>query len=133
MKRIIFDTSVWIDYLKGKQDDFTGCLHEYLVNDHPLMLTPTVIQEILQGIKHDTQYPIIKRLLLDIDILVIDAIDAATGAAELYRSLRTRGITIKSTDCLIAYYAICFELELAHHDKDFDSIARHTKLKIWKP
>lgn len=133
MKRLLFDTSIWIDYLQGKQDDFTKCLHDYLINDHPLMLTPTVIQEVLQGIKHDSQYLVIKRLLLKIDILMMDAIDAATGAAELYRSLRKGGITVKSTDCLIAYYAICFDVELVHRDKDFNSIARHTKLKIWKP
>lgn len=40
-------------------------------------------------------------------MLELDTVEAAIGAADLYRALRKKGITIrKSNDCLIAYYAI---------------------------
>ena len=57
-----------------------------------------------------------------------------TAAAQLYRQLRKKGVTIrKPNDCLIAAYALHFDLELCHNDVDFDQIAAHTDLKIWKP
>jgi predicted nucleic acid-binding protein len=52
-------------------------------------------------------------------------------AAHIYRSLRTRGITIRnSIDCMIA--AVCIEnkVTLLHRDKDFDLISKHFDLKI---
>ena len=53
------------------------------------------------------------------------------GAADLYRSLRKNGITIrKSNDCLIAYYAISFAVSLVHTDRDVDLLAKHSGLKV---
>jgi predicted nucleic acid-binding protein len=93
-------------------------------------LCPIIIQEILQGIKADTEYNAIKESLLSFDILNVDALEAAIGAAELYRKLRKLGTTIrKSNDCLIAYYAIFFDVKLLHKDSDFEKIAKHSQLK----
>jgi predicted nucleic acid-binding protein len=51
-------------------------------------------------------------------------------AAEIYRSLRVRGITIRSSnDCLIAASAILNGIELLHADRDFDYIADITNLQ----
>ncbi|TAG59706.1 MAG: hypothetical protein EAZ26_14390 [Runella slithyformis] len=59
---------------------------------------------------------------------------AAINAAQLYRGLRKKGVTIrKPNDCLIAYYALHFNIELCHNDVDFDLIAAHNNLKIWQP
>lgn len=133
MKQLLLDTTIWIDYLNGKMNGFTSCLHDYLINDYSLCITPTVIQELLQGIKKDSQYPVIKNLVVEIDILKMDVIDAAMGASVFYRSIRKKGVTFKSTVCLIAQYAIRFKVEMVHRDKDFDAIARYTKLKNWLP
>ncbi len=68
-----------------------------------------------------------------INNLYYRAYDFAVKAAQLYRALRRKGITIrKANDCLIA--AVCIEnnIPLLHNDKDFDNIAKHTKLKIYK-
>ncbi len=51
-------------------------------------------------------------------------------AADIYRSLRRKGITIrKPIDCMIAAVAIENGLLLLHNDRDFDELARHTALK----
>jgi predicted nucleic acid-binding protein len=66
--------------------------------------------------------------------LQLPPIQAAVGSADLYRSLRKKGLTIrKCNDCLIAFYAIEFSTALVHSDSDFDLISKHTKLKTWKP
>jgi predicted nucleic acid-binding protein len=63
-------------------------------------------------------------------MLVMNPIEAALDAANLYRSLRQKGVTIrKANDCLIAAYAIHFSIEICHNDVDFDQIAQHSSLK----
>lgn len=54
-----------------------------------------------------------------------DPLDAGVAAAQLYRSLRKTGITIrKSNDCLIAAFAQQFDLAVLHVDRDFSVMAK---------
>jgi len=55
-------------------------------------------------------------------------------AAELYRTLRRKGITIrKPIDCMIAAVAIEHNVPLLHKDRDFDSIETNCGLKVLRP
>ena len=131
---LIFDTSVWIDFLRNKNNPPSDLLTSYIEKNDQVLLPPTILQEILQGIRDDSQYRHIRDILSYFTTLQHPPVQAAIGAAELYRSLRKKGLTIrKSNDCLIAFYAIEFSIPLAHSDGDFDLISKHTKLKIWKP
>jgi hypothetical protein len=57
------------------------------------------------------------------------AIGAAIGAANIYRKLRKKGLTIrKSNDCLIAWFSIKNSLEIVHNDRDFDVILNNIEL-----
>jgi predicted nucleic acid-binding protein len=57
-------------------------------------------------------------------------VEAFLEAAEIYRSGRRRGYTIRSTvDCLIAAIAIRNGVTVWHKDRDYDSIARYTALR----
>lgn len=133
-QRLLFDTSVWIDFLRNKNTPEADLLTDYIENNHPVILIPTIIQEVLQGIRDDAQYRQIKDILSYFTILQLPPIEAAIGAADLYRALRKKGLTVrKSNDCLIAFYAIEFSIPLAHGDADFDIIGDHSKLKIWTP
>jgi len=65
------------------------------------------------------------------EILIDDPVIAAIGSANIYRTLREKGVTIRSSnDCLIAYQAIYHNAQLLHKDRDFRSIADHTELKL---
>ncbi|HEY6901713.1 MAG TPA: PIN domain nuclease [Puia sp.] len=131
---LIFDTSVWIDFLRNKSNPPSDLLTSYIEKNDQVLLTPTILQEILQGIRDDAQYQHLKEILSYFTILQHPPIQAAVGAAELYRSLRKKGLTIrKSNDCLIAFYAIEFSIAIVHSDSDFDLISKHTKLKVRKP
>jgi predicted nucleic acid-binding protein len=130
---LIFDTSVWIDLLRYKSNPASDLLAECIDHNDETMLTPTILQEILQGIRKDRQYEHLKDMLSYFPMLQLPPSIAAVGAAELYRSLRKKGLTIrKSNDCLIAFYAIEFSIPLVHLDNDFDLISSHSKLKTWK-
>jgi predicted nucleic acid-binding protein len=76
---------------------------------------------------------LIKDILSYLTVLQLPPVEAAIGAAELYRSLRKKGLTIrKSNGWMIAYYAIEFSIKLVHSDSDFDLIGKHSRLKTWK-
>ncbi|GAB3792452.1 hypothetical protein GCM10028819_02660 [Spirosoma humi] len=109
----------------------TALVVEYTVADRQIYVTPTIIQEVLQGVRTDDRYAVVKEGMLAQSLLKLDPVEAAIGAADLYRSLRKKGVTIrKPNDCLIAHYAIFYDIPILHNDVDFDQIARHTALRL---
>lgn len=131
MDPLLIDTSVWIDFFNGKENYKTKIVRDYLENDYPLFICPLIIQEILQGIRDDKEYEEVKNDLFELDILILDPVQSAIGAADLYRSVRKKGVTIKkANDCMIAYYAVHYKMQLLHNDKDFILISNNCDLKI---
>ena len=128
----MFDTSVWIDFLNGTINPQTDCFNEALKKDD-IASCPVVFQELLQGAKGAVVYNKIYQLLyLSSNQMISEPYQAAVGAANMYRTLRAKGVTIlKPNDCLIAWYCLENDLELLHNDIDFDMIAQHFPLKIW--
>ena len=126
MAPIIVDTSVWIDFFKGEENEEVKTLTQYLENDEPIYLCPIIIQEVLQGIRNETHYRKTKEYLFAFNILNDDGIETALDAVNIYRSLRKRGVSIrKSNDCLIARYAYKYSLFILHRDRDFDLILKN--------
>lgn len=131
---MLFDTSVWIDFSHGKSTAQAELLQKVIYADRAVFLCPSIYQEVLQGIRDEKEYNSLKELLVSLDFLYMDAYFAAEGSAGIYRLLRKKGITVqRPNDCLIAFYAIHFQLELVHNDSDFDKIAKHTSLKVHRP
>lgn len=88
--------------------------------------------ETLQGFKDDKEFEAAKACLLNFPICRLETPESYILAAELYRKLRKRGLTIRKTaDCLIAQTAIEHQLTLLHNDKDFDHIASNCELNIF--
>lgn len=133
MRPLLFDTSVWIDTLRRKETPQTNLLTHYLDNDYEIPLIPIVVQECLQGIRDDAQHQKVKETFRRFTRLEIAPMATAMGASALFRSLRKKGITIrKSNDCVIAFYALSFDLEVVHNDSDFELISTHSELKTWR-
>ena len=131
MSKILIDTSVWIDALNGKRNWQVEKLEQLIDEDAAIVLCPTILQEILQGIRSDADYSRVKHSLEGFGMLLTDPVDAAYGAASLYRQARKRGVTIrKSNDCLIAFYCMQHKAFLLHNDGDFDKLAACIDLKI---
>lgn len=128
---MIVDTSIWVDAFREVRSKQTELVIAYTVADRRIYVTPTIIQEVLQGVRTDDRYAIVKEGMLAQSLLKLDPVEAAIGAADLYRSLRKKGVTIrKPNDCLIAHYAIFYDMPILHNDVDFDQIARHTTLRV---
>ncbi|MEZ2443998.1 PIN domain nuclease [Chitinophaga sp. RCC_12] len=133
MQPLLFDTSVWIDALRRKETPQTNLLTHYIDNDFEIPLIPIVVQECLQGIRDDNQHQKVKETFRRFTRLEIAPMAAAMGASALFRLLRKKGVTIrKSNDCVIAFYAMSFDLEVVHNDSDFELISTYSELKTWK-
>jgi predicted nucleic acid-binding protein len=128
----LVDASVWIDFFTGRSTPQV-CELERLVAEGSLVYTCGVIlTEVLQGIRDDAEY---RATLARFDDLVFLPMrrQMFVAAAEMYRLLRRRGITIrKSVDCMIAAVAIEHDLPLLHNDRDFDPMETYCGLKVVK-
>jgi predicted nucleic acid-binding protein len=132
LNREIFlvDTSVWINFFKGIETESSKFLISNL-NNIIIATCPTIVQEMLQGVTSNVSERTVKSHFDNLTKLHEDAYDMAVKAAELYRDLRTKGVTIrKPNDCLIAIYAMSNKLTLLHDDRDFQFIAQHSLLKV---
>ncbi len=129
---ILVDTTVWVDLFAGKSTPQAELLEQALTGGEDVCTCGVILTEVLQGIGADEEY---RRTLARFDALLYLPMDRQTfiGAAELYRRLRRRGITIrKPVDCLIAAVAIHHDVMLLHNDRDFDPIEKHCGLKVVK-
>lgn len=128
---ILPDTSIWITFFNNPSSIIAKKLYG-LIGEDQVVICPPIFQEILQGTKDQKSFKILHEKLLGLSRLNSDPYEAALGAAEIYSSLRQKGITIrKSHDCLIAWYAINHKVPLWHQDRDFAMIASHGELKIF--
>ena len=131
-ENIIVDTSVWIDFYNGISNKPVDVLKNIMLTD-VIIIPPTIVQEILQGIKEKKLLAVVEDAILGFQFLNYDMYEAAFEAAALYRLLRAKGVTVRtSNDCLIAWLCIANNFPIHHSDKDFDNIAKHTSLKIYK-
>ena len=131
-ENIIVDSSVWIDFFNGISNKSVEVLKNIMLAD-VIVIPPIIVQEILQGIKEKKLLATIEDAILGFQFLNYDMYEAAFEAAELYRSLRSKGVTVRSSnDCLIAWLCLSNNFPIHHNDKDFDNIAKHTSLKIYK-
>jgi len=131
---ILVDTSVWIDFFRGRNTPYRGMLHELIAGDEDLCLTGIILTEILQGIKDDKASHETMEYLLEFPVYNPSGVTTYIEAANIYRRCMKKGKTIRRTiDCLIAAVAMENELVLFHNDADFDHIAICTALRVMKP
>jgi len=89
------------------------------------------MMEVLAGAKDEAHFQRLRRVLFGCDFLSMTGLADYEDSAALYRRCRQAGSTPRSlTDCLIATVAIRSDVELLHADRDFDLIARHSRLRL---
>jgi predicted nucleic acid-binding protein len=129
MDIILIDTSVWINFFKAKETEASLYLKNNTSNI-VIATCPIIVQEVLQGVVQDREFKVINAYFKTFTRLVGEQYSMAYEAAELYRNLRKKGVTIrKPNDCLIATYAIKNNIVLLNDDRDFRLIAEHSSLR----
>lgn len=128
---VLIDTSIWIQFFRGT-DEKQAQLVQKLILSNEVCICPPILQEILQGVGDAKNFEILADQLMSLDFLNADSKVMAIHAAKIYVSLRKRGVTIrKSMDCLIAAYALAFDVPFHHSDKDFDQITKYFPLRAF--
>lgn len=126
----VVDTSVWIDLFAGRDNPHVTVLESLIEHRDDICLCGIILTEVLQGIRDDKEYSDTESMLANLLFLPMTR-ETFLLAANIYRSLRARGITIRnSVDCMIA--AVCIEnnVRLLHNDRDFDLLAVHSELQV---
>jgi predicted nucleic acid-binding protein len=128
---VLVDTSVLIHFLKGTDNDASRAFAG--IPEGHFCITPVVMQEVLQGAKTEHEFVILRDYLsTQLFCYPMHLLATYQDAAKLFFDARRLGVTIRSTlDCLIAQIAIENGVALLHDDRDFDALARVSKLKIW--
>lgn len=127
---ILVDTSAWIEFLRGSGHSAHVTLKYHLTQRSPVVTTEVVIMELLAGTRSRREHSRLRVRLLAFPQLTLRGLPDFEHAAELCRSCRRTGETVrKLIDCLIAAVAIREGATVLHNDKDFEVLARCTRLR----
>jgi predicted nucleic acid-binding protein len=128
---ILPDSSAWVEYFRASGSPVHGAMARALSEDVDVVTTGIVVMELLAGETSETDVAATRSLLLEYPLVPVHAAHDFEHAAKIYRSCRAAGDTVRQlTDCLIAVAAIKAGASLLHADRDFDTIARHSDLRI---
>lgn len=121
--KILVDTSVWADFFNGFPSPHEKALSQMIAGDDEICTCGVVVSEVLQGLRRPEGRREVERLLREALFLEPSGIDAYVRAADVYRMLRRKGITVRSTiDCLIAVLAEEAKCDVLSRDRDLSAI-----------
>lgn len=130
---ILVETSAWIEYFRRTESPADVLLDRLIDGDEALATTEPVVMELLAGEPTDAGRDEVRALLARYQLLPVEGIQDWTVAAEIYRACRAGGHTLSTQiDCLIAAVAIRSGASLLHLAADFDFIAQHTPLAVYR-
>jgi predicted nucleic acid-binding protein len=126
---ILVDSSVWIDYFRGISSPQTDRL-DSLLGMELVAVGDIILAEVLQGFDSDRDFRQALQLMQAFEPIHIGGQDIALAAAQNFRALRSRGITVRKTiDTLIATRCIHDGISLLFADRDFEPFVTHLGLK----
>lgn len=122
----LVDTSVWVDYIRGKDTPAVSLLDELLSIPSATGINDQIYLEILQGARDEAAFRKFQRYFSSQRFYdFADSRKSHAAAAALYCKARRQGVTVRSSiDCLIAQSALEHGLVLLHQDRDYLSLGR---------
>lgn len=128
---VIVDTSVWVDYFADRPTPQVTTL-EGLLGGEPLAVGDLILFELLRGIRREADLQRVEAAFGKLQVLPMVGEAIARRAAEDYKALRRRGVTVRAAvDCLIATFCIEHGHMLLHNDRDFDAFEEHLGLRVF--
>ena len=125
---IFVDSSVWIDFLSSRPGPGGRELRRLIEDGQPVAVTGVVVTEVLQGLTRDVKR--IENYLRLFEMLEADGFDTYRAAAVFFRVARSRGVTLTTTDALIASIAVQNAAALFSLDRDFVRMAPLAGLRL---
>jgi predicted nucleic acid-binding protein len=127
--KVLVDTSVWSLALRRGKQSMAAPAQELrqLIQDHRVQMIGPIRQEILSGIRNDSQFNKLRKHLEsfpDLPILTNDYV----RAAKFFNLCRSKGIQGSNTDFLICAVAVQNKFSIFTTDKDFELFSKHIKI-----
>lgn len=127
---ILIDSSVWVAYYRTEGSERLKNVVKEAIHSDLVFVNRIVIVEVLSGISKEGEFKKVKSDFKGFHNLSLSEEDFFY-ASSLGSSLRAKGVTIPSTDLIIATSAIMAKCILYHLDSHFDIIAGHNpSLKV---
>ena len=129
--RVLVDTSVWVDFFNGHSSRHAETLERLIREEADLVTCGLIVSEVLQGLRRSRTLSMIEAHFREMDWLSPREPDTYIEAAELFRRLRARGLTIRSTiDCVIAGLAAHHDALIFSKDRDLTLIVESKLLSL---
>ncbi len=127
--RVLVDTSAWAEFLNGTDSPEARAVDRLLAGEDDVCTCGLVAAEVFQGIKRDREE--LEAFFRKMTFLEPVGIDTYLKAADLHRTLRRRGITIRSTiDCFLAVLAAENRCDMLFRDRDLKHIVESGLLDL---
>ncbi|MEI6208870.1 MAG: PIN domain nuclease [Desulfuromonadales bacterium] len=127
---VLVDTSIWIDFFQAPDCETASVLTSLIKDHNRVVLCGIVLQEVLQGIRNQNSYDIVRVRLLTFPFVEATR-ETWLLAARLYRDLRANGITMPPVDVSIAAIAIQHDISLFSRDAHFSEVAKVSGLRLF--
>jgi predicted nucleic acid-binding protein len=126
---ILVDSSVWIDYFRGRATAQAARL-DALLGVEPLAIGDLILVEVLQGFTNERDFRQARKLLTSLTLVELGGQRIAPQAASNHRALRALGVSVrKAIDTVIATRCIIDRYTLLHSDRDFEPFVTHLGLR----
>jgi len=131
--KVIVDTSVWSRALRRDKPESNNTVDEFrrMIQDHRVQMIGPIRQEILSGIRSESQFIKLQKHLESFPDLSAITEDYVT-AAKYFNRCRSKGIQGSNTDFLICAIAKRNKFSIFTTDKDFELFSKHIKIIFHK-
>jgi predicted nucleic acid-binding protein len=125
---ILVDTSAWVEFLRDTGSTVCERVDEILGD--AIAVCDPVRMEVLAGARDEAHLNALRGLLARASTVPVGP-KHYDQAAAMYRACRRNGETVgRLIDCLIAAAAVDARIPILHADADFETLARHTDLRV---
>lgn len=131
--KVLIDTCIWSHAIRNKKPTEKQALAVIelteLIKESRVEIIGAIRQEILSGIKHSKQFVKLKASLAVFHDIQLTQDDYEL-AAELFNTLRSKGIQGSNTDFLICAVSINYDLTIFTDDADFKNFKKHIPIRL---
>lgn len=128
MSEYLVDTSVWVEFLRGKKTIIKKRL-ENLLDENRAVVAGIILAELLTGIGNEKDQRFLEECFLGLPYLEATHEIFAT-AGKMGATMRKKGITMPISDLLIAALAKTHALTVLTLDNHFQTLARPLNVQM---